>query len=608
MVQIFRCLALVGIIGGCGYQPSKPQTKHVTRSYQLARDNPTAPSLAGSYIITFRSDTNLSQRGYANYFLEYQSRFSALAERYLSDPRVKDIQFLTTINLARPEDSDWQSEFDMPPSLRLAWDQGGRNRQRIDASITRVDFVDENNAESALNDWSNVGAFWFAEPNYISRLSESTENIFQEFSSQYSSLNYWWLERIRLPEAFATLANRDLGNSPSDAAIVADQPIIAVLDSGVDYQHPAISARVWRNNEKDINSSSCENDLHGCNTTVSKRGRLGNGDVHPFGTSRAGEACLSSDANCAHGTHVAGLIVGDPRARDSEFSAAVAGTCPVCRVMILRIVGKIENDSGILDSSIIAALKYVALFNRKGSPGVRVINASFGKFVRSRSVGLLIRMMKDKRQALVVAAAGNEDTLSMEYPAAFSDAIAVAAVDQQLRKETFSNFGRWVDISAPGSYLTSSIPGGGVGAKSGTSMAAPLVSGIAGLMLTRYPEITFDDLRKSILDGTDPTFYQKDWADGFNFYNYYPKVPQEELRQPLLGVGVLNANASIAKLTSTGLPVYSALDRVRAGCATIGKSEHKNRLVILAALLALPTILVLLGKFQRRQRSRVMFR
>ena len=609
MVGIFLGLILILASGGCGFQPSKQVSKPPLRSYHLASDELSRPALAGSYIVTFRTAASSHQFGFANYLLEYQAHFAPLAEKFLGDPRVKDIQFLTKINLAKPDDLDWTAEFDPPPMLALLWKSSLENPKRIEGSITRVDFVDEASAASVLSEWDQQGAFWFAEPNYISQLSNSQNNLFQELSDQYSSLNYWWLERIGLTDAFATLARRDTSNSPTDDDIAASQPIVAVLDSGVDYNHPALASRIWTNSDKDLNLSSCENDVHGCNTTNSKRGRLGSGDVHPYGTSGPGQPCLGSDSNCSHGTHVAGLIVGDPNTtNDSGFSAAVAGTCPVCRVMILRIVGQVGKNSGILDSSIIAALKYIALFNRKGSPGVRVVNASFGKFVRSRSVGLLVRLLREKRQALVVAAAGNEDTLTMEYPAAFKDVIAVAAVDQQLRKETFSNFGRWVDIAAPGDYLLSSIPGGGTGSKSGTSMAAPLVAGVAGLMLARYPDISFEELRTSLLNAADPSFYRQDWIDGFNYHNYYPKIPQEELRQPLIGVGVLNANAAISKLTSEGLPVYSSLDRVRSGCGTINGFSIESHFAILLALLTTPLFLSVRSRYQSRHTRRMRLR
>jgi subtilisin family serine protease len=201
------------------------------------------------------------------------------------------------------------------------------------------------------------------------------------------------------------------------------------------------------------------------------------------------------------------------------------------------------------------------------------MNASFGKFVRSRSVGLLVRLMRDRQGTLLVGAAGNEDTLTMEYPAAFTDAVAVSAVDRLLRKETFSNFGRWIDVSAPGAQLLSALPGASVGAKSGTSMAAPLVAGVAGLMLANNPQLSFGDLRRWLLESADPSFYSSTFEDGFNYRNYYPRIPGEGINVPLLGVGVLNAANAVQQIPTGGQPIAYALDRVEPGCSTIGAAR-----------------------------------
>lgn len=585
---MLRQLAAFGIIVvffGCGTDFSYPKIaskKAKVSRHFLAADDPQSTSLPGSYIITFRTPRSSQSLRYASYLTEYSNNFSYLSERYLSDPRVKEIQFITSVDLTNSFSDKLSADDELKPIFPLHFTPVDES-EAIEGSIARVDFMSEDAAREVLDEWDNAGAFWLAEPNYISHLSTESDGLFNSLANQYRDLNYWWLQRIKTAEAFQSIANRDQSSSVTDEEILNNRPIIAVLDSGVDYKHPALSANIWKNSPTDINLSSCENDLHGCNTTIATRGKLGNGDVHPFGTDGAGQSCRGSDSNCSHGTHVAGLIVGNI----SESSGA-AGVCPICQIMILRIVGKVGAESGILDSSIIAAFKYVALFKRKGSSAVRIINASFGKFARSRTVGLLIRLMKNNRQAIVVAAAGNEDTMTMEYPAAFSDAIAVSAVDQQSRKESFSNFGRWVDISAPGSDLISTIPGGGVAAKSGTSMAAPLVAGVAGLMLARYPQINYNDLRKALLEGADPSLYRSDWAEGFNYQNYYPKIPDENLRQPLIGLGIINAEAALNKQSSTGLPVYSALDRVRPGCSTIGALSADLSKVFLTISFILP--------------------
>ena len=192
----FSWLCLFLALWGCGFEP--PLAKRGTRAYTLATDIPSAEALEGSYIVTFRSGGAVTTRRFANYFTEYQTRFAALSERYLGDPRVKHIQFLTTINLAQPAGADQLAELDPPRALQLAWSHGAA--ASLDADIARVDFTTQPDAASLLAEWDGQGAFWFAEPNYISRLTQS-DNLFQNLSDQYEALNHWWLDAIHLPEA-----------------------------------------------------------------------------------------------------------------------------------------------------------------------------------------------------------------------------------------------------------------------------------------------------------------------------------------------------------------------------------------------------------------------
>jgi hypothetical protein len=264
--------------------------------------------------------------------------------------------------------------------------------------------------------------------------------------------------------------------------------------------------------------------------------------------------------------------------------------------MILKIVGKVGKDSGILDSSILSAFKYVSLFRREGSPAVRVINASFGKFVRSRSVGLLVRLLKDRHGAIVIGASGNEDSMSMEYPAAFSDAIAVAAVDQNQEKVDFSNFGRWVDISAPGDGILSTVPGSGLDVKSGTSMAAPMVSGVAGLLVAQKHDVPFSELRGALLNAADPAFYQNAPNRTLNNDCYFVDIKNSAIRQPLLGLGMLNARDSINNALTPGQPIFSKLDRVKPGCSVIGGSAASTQSTAVIWLLA-PLFVLIFRRF-----------
>ena len=116
---------------------------------------------------------------------------------------------------------------------------------------------------------------------------------------------------------------------------------------------------------------------------------------------------------------------------------------------------------------------------------------------------------------VIVASAGNASKEQKDYPAAFSDAIAVAAVDDADKKASFSNFGSHVTLSAPGTTIRSTYVGGGFATWSGTSFAAPFVAGAAALVRAANPSLDSDKivevLRKSArsVDTLNPSYSGK---------------------------------------------------------------------------------------------------
>ena len=118
-----------------------------------------------------------------------------------------------------------------------------------------------------------------------------------------------------------------INSYPSEvkAEIFASQPIIAVLDSGFDVEHPALKDQVY------VNTSTVgvlwKNDTYGCNTTTDfDKDGLGTGDVFIL-TSGFGETCPGQDGNCYHGTHVAGLAAGDQLTEEFMVHVRFAGLC-----------------------------------------------------------------------------------------------------------------------------------------------------------------------------------------------------------------------------------------------------------------------------------------
>jgi thermitase len=271
---------------------------------------------------------------------------------------------------------------------------------------------------------------------------------------------------------------------------------------------------------------------------------------------------------------VSGIIASDLVAKSSGSSLGIGGVCPVCKILPVKIISTIGDSGSAADESIIAALQYISLF-RSGDGGVvRVVNSSFGKYAPNRAVELLVNVLSESAtQVLVVAAASNEDSMLRSYPAAYPGALGVAATGPADEKASYSNFGPWVQVAAPGGdqaggeEITSTLPGGGTGQKEGTSMAAPVVAGVAGLVLSYDQTRTVAALRSSIVNTADPRLYDPSVNNGIN-YNYYdPLVAGYPNRWPLLGSGIVDAAAALDGVVST----YpgTVYDRVQPGCGTV---------------------------------------
>jgi thermitase len=206
---------------------------------------------------------------------------------------------------------------------------------------------------------------------------------------------------------------------------------IAILDTGVDQNHPDLADKIV----SDINftSSPTADDIHG------------------------------------HGTHVAGIA-----AAMTNNGIGVAGLGCSCTIMNVKVLG----DTGAGTYSAIAAGITWAADN-----GAEVINMSLGGSGYSSTLEDAVNYAWSKG-VVVVAAAGNDGSTSPMYPAYFVNCIAVAATTSLDSKASFSNYGDWVDVAAPGTSIYSTRRDGTYGYGAGTSMASPHVAGLAGLVST----------------------------------------------------------------------------------------------------------------------------
>lgn len=260
--------------------------------------------------------------------------------------------------------------------------------------------------------------------------------------------------------------------------------IVAVVDTGIDTSHPDLIQNLWVN-EAEIPANGIDDD--------------GNGyidDVNGYDfVNREGNPV---DEN-GHGTHVSGII-----AAQGNNQIGVSGVSWGARVMALKFLD--ASGSGNV-SDAIEAIQYATKMK------ARVINASWGSEIHSRALADALQM-SGQAGVLVVTAAGNAAINTDEvafYPASydFSNIISVAATNMIDNRAIFSNYGlKTVDLGAPGVDIFSTVPlldppccpgETGYAYLSGTSMAAPHVSGAAVLLLTNYPLLTHVQLKERLL-------------------------------------------------------------------------------------------------------------
>lgn len=247
--------------------------------------------------------------------------------------------------------------------------------------------------------------------------------------------------------------------------------VVAIADTNVDITHPDLRANIWVN-EDEIPGNGKDDDANGYVDDV-------NGWNFGRNTNRP------QDGGQTHGTHVAGLI-----GAATNNALGVAGMAPDVKLMPLAIL-----TGGSTTASAVKAFDYAV------KNGANVISNSWGNNTYEPALAAAVAQAT-KAGALVVVAAGNEDWdtgVHGSYPDNYAGSIAIAASDDDDAKARYSNRGKiTIDVAAPGDKVLSTLPGSRYAQMSGTSMAAPVYSGVAALVKARYPELTMQQVAQRI--------------------------------------------------------------------------------------------------------------
>jgi len=226
-------------------------------------------------------------------------------------------------------------------------------------------------------------------------------------------------------------------------------PVIAVVDSGVQGSQPDLVGRVIAGYDF-VNSDSVPND------------------------------------DLGHGTKVSGVVAGL-----GMNALGVAGTCWDCRILAVKVA---DSAGNVTFSNGAAGIVYAT------DHGARVINMSWGKTSANDTLKAAVDYAQS-RGVVLIAAAGNEGNTAKFYPAAYAGVLSVAATTQSDTLYSWSTRGSWVRLAAPGCTYTA-MKNSTWGSFCGTSAAAPIVAGIAGLILAYKPDATQAQVQDAIVSTT----------------------------------------------------------------------------------------------------------
>ena len=331
----------------------------------------------------------------------------------------------------------------------------------------------EENHEAVMEVLEENKKVLFTQPNYIYKAMDDDPQLSPEPEINKRRYQYQF-NLMKVKEAWG-LVGEGTGEPTK----------VAVLDTGVDKKHVELKE-----------------------------------NISEYKRSIAGEIVDGDVDTGSHGTHVTGII-GATYGNGKGGAGIASG--PNNNYSDIMVVGISEDGEYMTTYNIVAGLKYAA------ENGARVVNMSFGGDVRDRITNAVIKWAHYEKGIVFVAAAGNDGADILSMPADIKEVISVCNCNSKGYKNKSSSFGIEEDVTAPGTSIPSTIPGGFYGKKSGTSMSSPMVAGVCALMLDANPDLTPDQVR-NIICATAV-------RDNGNSTNYYLNNG--------LGYGLIDAEAAV---------------------------------------------------------------
>lgn len=361
--------------------------------------------------------------------------------------------------------------------------------------IYRIEFSNINSVGNLITDLELIPDVEFAEkmPLYQTTLTPN----------DFNAGNQWALNKINAEEAW-------------DFSTGSGNVVIAIVDNGVKHSHEDLVGNRWVNSAEqgglpllDDDGNGYADDIYGYD--------VADGDVNPEPPSS-----IDNSSPFIHGTHVAGIA-----AAATNNNTGIASIGYNCRFMPVKCTKDNSNGQSLTNA-------HDGIFYAMRS-GADIINMSFASPENS-SVFQLVIDQAYVAGVVLIGAAGNDNTNTQYYPAAYSNVISVGATDENDSKAGFSNYGNWVDVMAPGTSIYSTMPQSGntYENKQGTSMAAPLVAGLAGLILSDDQGLSPSQVKDKIIggceniDGDNPNYAGQLGAGRINAWHSFSPLSVEE--------------------------------------------------------------------------------
>jgi len=405
------------------------------------------------------------------------------------------------------------------------------------STVYKIRFPEKFNVLEVADAYSLSGELEFVQPNYL-----------------------LYADRVpNDPEYTEQQAYMEVMNAPAgwDIETGRQSVVIAVVDSGVDWNHPDLASNIWIN-PGEIPDDGIDNEGNGFVDDV-----RGYDFVSiPSASVVTGEDPEPIDNNpddfSGHGTFVSSQI-----AAVGNNSLGIAGMTWSCRIMPSRAGYQAPGQTNAIFSSadVAAAITYAA------DNGAHIINMSFGVQADPASFPVITQAVTyalDKG-VFVVAAAGNRNLSNSDFPANIEGVLSVGSLNNDGTKSSFSNYGTNVDVYTVGSNIYGSYPEGvhsqtgatpartGNARSNGTSFSSPLTAGLAALILSTDPAMNRQKVTEQILNFSDIT------SSGYNQINVYRSLTEGDLKEREI-IYNLPPGWSLISFPLTGVTSVSGFD------------------------------------------------